>query len=191
MKFSPMLSVAALGFVLVGAACQKNVAELPARDHSQDGVITPVALTPASTDAKVDPRDVPMPRVNGKPMWAANKEHTGPENAQYQFEHHGTDFGSANLDAYVAKAHDFTAHPPSGAESLKRANGDTLIYDARENIFAVVSKEGAPRTLFKPADGKTYWAQQKQTLAQAESKAKDKTSRKASTKSSQTRSSQG
>ncbi len=187
MKFSPVLSVAALGFVLVGAACQRNVADLPARDHSQDGVITPVSLTTPSADARVDPRDLPVAKVAGKPMWAANKDHTAQENAQYQFEHHGTDFGSANVDAYVAKAHDFTGHPPSGAESLKRANGDTLIYDARENIFAVMSKEGAPRTLFKPADGKAYWAQQKQTLASA----KDKAPRKAATKSAQSRSSQG
>ena len=32
-------------------------------------------------------------------------------------------------------------------------------------MFAVVSCEGAPRTMFKPCDGAAYWQEQKQRLA--------------------------
>ena len=42
-----------------------------------------------------------------------------------------------------------------------RANGDTLIYDPKANVFAVRSKAGAPRTMFKPDDGMAYWQEQK------------------------------
>ena len=165
MKFRPVLSATALGLLLVAAACIQNVADLPARDHSKDGSVTPVTL-PTSTDvAKSDPRDQPIPRVSGKPMWAANRTHTAEENAQYQFEKHGSELGTATLTAFVAKAHDFTGHPPSGAEHITRANGDTLMYDAKSNIFAVVTKDGAPRTILKPSDGASYWAQQKEEVA--------------------------
>ena len=53
-----------------------------------------------------------------------------------------------------------TARPP-GAESVNRKYGDRLIYDAKSNVFAVMTKDGAPRTMFKPRDGAAYWAQQK------------------------------
>ena len=36
---------------------------------------------------------------------------------------------------------------------IDRANGDALLYDAKSNTFAVVTKAGAPRTMFKPRDG--------------------------------------
>jgi hypothetical protein len=50
-------------------------------------------------------------------------------------------------------------------QTISRSNGDRLLYDAQRNIFAVVSKEGAPRTMFKPRDGAAYWAQQTQREA--------------------------
>ena len=113
---------------------------------------------PASTE---DHRSDPVPQVDGKPMWAANRKHSAEENAQYQFTKNGRDFGASNEDDYVARAHAFIAHPPTGAQTLQRANGDRLIYDPGANVFAVASKDGAPRTMFKPRDGAAYWAQQK------------------------------
>lgn len=105
--------------------------------------------------------DADTPRYQGKPIWAANRNHSGQDNADYQFKKNGQDLGAADEDSFIAKAHAFIDHPPAGAETLKRANGDMLIYDAKANIFAVATKDGAPRTLFKPRDGATYWAQQK------------------------------
>ena len=44
-----------------------------------------------------------------------------------------------------------------------------------ENVFAVMSKAGAPRTMFKPDDGMAYWEQQKarETRRQANRRARD------------------
>ena len=53
------------------------------------------------------------------------------------------------------------------------ANGDDLLYDVKTNTFAVVTKAGAPRTMFKPRDGATYWRQQL-SREQARSNAGDK-----------------
>ena len=40
-----------------------------------------------------DPRREPVKLVNGKPMWAANRRHSAEENAEYQFNRDGADFG--------------------------------------------------------------------------------------------------
>jgi hypothetical protein len=108
-----------------------------------------------------DPRDAPVPlATDGKPMWAANKKHTAQENADYQFDKNGRDFGAASEAEYVAKVHAFVDAPPAGVKKIARSNGDALLYDAKSNTFAVVTKAGAPRTMFKPRDGSAYWDQQ-------------------------------
>jgi pyocin large subunit-like protein len=110
--------------------------------------------------------DADTPRYHGKPIWAANRNHSGQDNADYQFKRDGQDFGAANVDDFVAKAHDFIDHPPEGAQTLTRANGDQLIYDPKTNVFAVAAKDGAPRAMFKPRNGPAYWDQQKANLDQ-------------------------
>ena len=112
-----------------------------------------------------DRRAAAVPLINGKPMWAANRKHTAAENAQYQFTKNGQDFGASNENDYVTKVHAFVDSPPAGAETIDRNNGDRLIYAASSNTFAVVSRDGAPRTMFKPRDGASYWSEQKQREA--------------------------
>jgi pyocin large subunit-like protein len=94
-------------------------------------------------------------------VWAANRKHSAEDNAHYQFEHHGSEFGTKDLKAFVAKADAFAAHPPEGVLKLERSNGDTVMYDPKANIFAVATKDGAPRTMFKPTNGQAYWDEQK------------------------------
>ena len=127
---------------------------------------------PASAGAQVaasDPRDAAAPlATDGKPIWAANRKHTAQENADYQFNKNGKDFGALSEAEYVAKAHAFVDAPPAGVRRIARSNGDALLYDAKTNTFAVVTKDGAPRTMFKPRDGATYWAQQKDSVAKGD-----------------------
>jgi pyocin large subunit-like protein len=99
-------------------------------------------------------------------MWAANRKHTAGENAQYQFTKNGQDFGAQSESDYVSKVHAFVDSPPGDAQTIDRANGDRLIYAAKTNTFAVVSRDGAPRTMFKPRDGTSYWTLQKQREAE-------------------------
>jgi hypothetical protein len=123
----------------------------------------PRADTGGSYAVKPD-LDADAPRYHGKPIWAANRNHSSQDNADYQFKKNGADLGADSEDDFIAKAHAFVDHPPEGAQTLKRSNGDTLVYDAKTNVFAVVAKDGAPRTLFKPRDGAAYWDQQKADL---------------------------
>ncbi len=42
--------------------------------------------------------------------------------------------------------HAFVDAPPAGVKArIARSNGDALLYDAKTNTFAVVTKAGAPR----------------------------------------------
>lgn len=121
---------------------------------------------------RADPRDAPVKLVSGKPYWAANRTRSAEENAERSFRSNGEIFGAKSTDDYVAKVHAFVSDPPKGAETLKRANGDLLIYDPKGNVFAVVSREGAPRTMFKPDEGAAYWDEQKTREARRASAAK-------------------
>ena len=173
-----MLGGVALAALLAGgalalSACDGGSASTAARDHSANTGAN-AAFTTASNDtgraqltdedradtAPVDARQAPVPMVDGAPMWAANRRHTAEENANYQFQRDGADFGARDVSAFVRLAHTFTASPPRDVLTLTRANGDKLLYDPKRNIFAVVSNDGAPRAMFKPQAGKAYWDQQ-------------------------------
>ena len=145
-----LAAVSALALV----ACDGGASAVPARDHAS-------GETAQVVDVQPDPREAPAPLVDGKPMWSANAKHTAEENAAYHFERDGAAFGAATLDEFVRTAHAFVNSPPKGALTLTRANGDRLIYDPEGNVFAVATKDGAPRTLFKPDDGMAYWEKQK------------------------------
>jgi len=106
---------------------------------------------------------------DGKPMWAPSKRFSAEEGAQRQFERDGEAFDAKTVDQFVRKAHAFVGHPPKGTLTLTRKNGDILFYDPKDNIFAVSSKEGAPRTMFKPDDGMAYWEKQKDREARSQS----------------------
>lgn len=171
MNTKRILSMTAALAALWMTACDR-AADAPARNHAENEASSvPVERAESRAD---DPREAPIPKVDGKPMWSANRNNTAEENAQIQFERDGKDFGAKDVDDFVAKAHAFTSHPPAGTERIKRArNGDTLLYDPKGNVFAVVTKDGAPRTMFKP-DGPEYWEAQKAKESAAAKKAADR-----------------
>jgi hypothetical protein len=162
-------AVAALAFVSL-SACDQKLASQPSRDHGSDLASAPATAqgfasvggtaTSAPADRAEAPATGPVRLVQGKPMWADNRRHSADENAQYQFEHHGSELGASSLDDFLVKAHQFTGAPPQGALTLTRANGDHLIYDPKSGLFGVVRADGAPRTVTKPNDGQAFWNKQ-------------------------------
>jgi hypothetical protein len=111
--------------------------------------------------------------LGGGLTWAANSRHTAEDNARYQFDKRGGDFGLTDFKAYVSRADAFVAHPPQGVLKMERSNGDVLLYDPKSNVFAVADKSGAPRTMFKPSDGMAYWDAQKAREARGNDRAGD------------------
>jgi hypothetical protein len=107
----------------------------------------------------------PVPMFHGEPMWSENRSHSAKENAEYHFQRAGSDLQAKTLDDFLTKVHRFGDHPPAGTLKLTRPNGDRLLYDPKANLFAVFTREGAPRTVFKPNDGMAYWTEQKDRAA--------------------------
>lgn len=108
----------------------------------------------------------PVPLFHGEPMWSENRSHSAKENAEYHFQRAGADIGAKTLDDFLTKVHHFGDHPPAGTLKLTRPNGDRLLYDPKANLFAVFTRDGAPRTVFKPNDGRAYWDEQKSRMAE-------------------------
>jgi pyocin large subunit-like protein len=172
------LSLAVAGLLAL-AACDGGPASKPSRDQAEAGPAKSGSPSSgrdysssnsagAAREAvpEIDPRTQPAPLVDGKPMWAASRRRTAQESAERQFARNGEDFGAKTLNDYVRKAQAFTSDPPAGAQTFSRPNGDKLIYDSQSNVFAVVSKDGAPRTMFKPEDGPSYWEEAKARASQ-------------------------
>jgi pyocin large subunit-like protein len=163
------VSGAVLISVLALTACQGKPSAVATRDAGSTTAYASSSGGPSDATGGArprDPRDAPVPLIDGKPLRAANRKHTAEENAQFQFAKNGGDFDAKSESQYVSDAHSFVEKPPRDAEVIDRPNGDKLIYDPKKNIFAVVARNGAPRTMFKPRDGASYWAQQKDREAQ-------------------------
>jgi pyocin large subunit-like protein len=165
MKIVRQISVGVVAWlgVLAVAACDSGASAVKAPKGGERASVAPegASATASAESPRGDPRDAPAKLIAGKPYWAANRTRTAEENAQRSFERNGEVFGAKSADDYVAKVHAFVSDPPKGSQTLKRANGDLLIYDPKDNVFAVVSREGAPRTMFKPDEGAAYWTEQK------------------------------
>jgi pyocin large subunit-like protein len=169
MKFALFAALAAGALTLAAcdngpsAVAQKQAAGTQMADNSAASAADETSLTsPSGADTpQVDHRKEAVKLVDGKPMWSASRKFSASANAQRAFDRNGRAFGADNLDEFVKQAHAFVEHPPRGTLTMTRRNGDTLFYDPKGNVFAVASREGAPRTMFKPDDGRAYWEEQK------------------------------
>jgi len=103
--------------------------------------------------------------LDGKPMWADNREHSALENLDYQFDHWGSALGARDSKDYARKARAFIDHPPHAVERVSRPNGDVMMYDKTANVMAIVRRDGAPRLFRKPAGGASDWDKAKSEAA--------------------------
>ena len=147
------MATAALA-ALALAACDSGGSAVETRDRP---AAEPVALISAEA-----PEGEMEAAPEAKPPVTANRRETADAKVQRLYERNGAAFGARSADDYLTKVRAFTEATPKGTETVKRPNGDTLYYQASTNTFAVVDRNGVPRTMFKPDDGPTYWAQQKE-----------------------------
>ncbi len=131
--------------------CDRGDAAAPARNHAA-----------TASGSSFAPHDrTPTPLLDGKPIWADNRQHSAQENVDYQFDHWGSAFGAKDSRDYARKARAFIEHPPRGVERVTRPNGDVLMYDKATNTFAIERRDGAPRLFRKPPGGAADWAKAK------------------------------
>ncbi len=134
------------------AACGNGDSAVATRDRAQAASVSAISAT--TTEAEAEAAETPSPLT-------ANRRETVDEKIQRLYERNGTAFGARSPEDYLAKITAFTTSPPSGTDRATRPNGDVLLYHASTNTFAVVDREGTPRTMFKPDEGEAYWAEQK------------------------------
>ena len=96
-----------------------------------------------------------------RPPVTTSRRETVDAKIERLFQRNGAAFGARSPSDYLVKMRAFVDHPPSGVETVRRPNGDVLYYEAATNTFAVATRGGTPRTMFKPDDGERYWAEQK------------------------------
>lgn len=137
-------------------ACDNGPSAVETRDRSGEVALEAVQPTAATASSAAPPENTGEPA-----RWTSNSRNTADENIQRLFARNGAAFSATSAEDYVQKAHAFIADPPPGTETLRRANGDTLFYQASTNTFLVATSSGTPRTMFKPDDGPAYWDQQK------------------------------
>ena len=141
-------AVALLGL----SACDNGPSAVETRERTPDAAVAPATAAGPSRDPST-----PAART----VLTANRRETVDAKIIRLYETNGADFGARSPEDFLAKVRAFTDHPPAGVDTAKRPNGDTLYYQASTNTFAVVARDGTPRTMFKPNDGPTYWAGQK------------------------------
>jgi hypothetical protein len=150
------MTFATLVAILGLAACGNGDSAVETRDRAEAAPVAMMSATVAggSAEAAATAAETPGPLT-------ANRRETVDEKIQRLYERNGADFGARSPEDFLAKITAFTASPPSGTDRATRPNGDVLLYQASTNTFAVVDREGTPRTMFKPDEGEAYWAEQK------------------------------
>ena len=136
------------------AACDNGDSAVETRDRTAEAPSAALVSTAAAA--------APADRGGAeKAVITANRRETVDEKIQRLYERNGADFDARSAEEFLDKVTAFTTRPPAGTETATRPNGDTLLYQASTNTFAVVARDGTARTMFKPDDGPTYWAEQK------------------------------
>lgn len=143
-------ALAALGMLALGAC--DNASAVERRERAAVETVQPVGLTSATEAVATE----------AKPVLTAGRSETVDAKIARLYERNGADFGARSAEDYLTKVTAFTTKTPAGTETVKRPNGDTLLYQAATNTFAVVDRDGVPRTMFKPTMGEAYWTEQKE-----------------------------
>ncbi|WP_150125881.1 S-type pyocin family protein [Brevundimonas sp. LM2] len=147
------------GVALMGlAGCGDGASAVETRARAGDGA--QATFTAAEGAGPIGVSTIEA-TVGEKPVLTANRRETVDAKIQRLYARNGDDFGATSAEDFLDKVVAFTQTPPPGVETIRRPNGDTLLYQASTNTFAVVADGGTPRTMFKPDDGPAYWAEQK------------------------------
>lgn len=142
------------------AVAQRDTADKPVAQAPPVAPATPAPVTAAAMASAASSAASLSATYQGKPLWSATRTYTAEANAARAFAQNGAAMGAKDTADYVRMAHAFIDHPPKGALTYKRPNGDLMLYDPKTNTFSVATRDKAPRTLFKPREGAAYWDRQ-------------------------------
>lgn len=82
-------------------------------------------------------------------------------NLQRHWEKHHAEFPEFKTEKeYGDNALLFFQYPPKGTLFKRNEAGDYLFYHQPSNTFGVTTKDGVPKTMFRPSAGIKYWNRQ-------------------------------
>ena len=114
-------------------------------------------LLPASLAGGAAPPDKPLTPAKEAVITAS----WNPRNLQTHWNKHRREFPEfKTAEEYGGAALRFFADPPKGTLRKFRKNGDRLYYHEKSNYFGVTTKDGTPKTFFRPDRGIRYWNRQ-------------------------------
>ena len=114
-------------------------------------------LLPASLAGGAAPPDKPLTPAKEAVITAS----WNPRNLQTHWNKHRREFPEfKTAGEYGGAALRFFADPPNGTLRKFRKNGDRLYYHEKSNCFGVTTKDGTPKTFFRPDRGIRYWNRQ-------------------------------
>ncbi|MGB3109394.1 MAG: PAAR domain-containing protein [Psychrobacter alimentarius] len=88
--------------------------------------------------------------------WTSTKKRSPNTNLAEHWSKHSKEFPELkSRNDYYRHAQEFVSDPPRGTLNKTRKNGDTILYNPKTNTFTIKTKDGAPRTIFKP-DASTH-----------------------------------
>lgn len=158
-----LTGLAALAVVATGvlAGCDNGASAVETRDRTGEAALAAGAPDGAAGGASSSAAGGTGAGAAAPTPVTANRRETADAKVERLYRTNGADFGARSADDYLARMRAFTGSPPRDVDTARRPNGDTLYYQASTNTFAVVDRDGVPRTMFKPRDGAAYWEKEK------------------------------
>jgi hypothetical protein len=97
-------------------------------------------------------KTAPFQPIGNRGIWTGRAP---AKNAYKHYQDHGTQFQSQNAVHYYKQTKHFLHNPPKGTLTKVRPNsGEIVRYHPGSNTFAVMTKRGIPKTMFKPDPNK-------------------------------------
>jgi pyocin large subunit-like protein len=93
----------------------------------------------------------------GRQIWSSTNKKTSVQNAFKHWKDHKNEFPELfNAKQYVERSHSLFQHSEKTLTKI-RSNGEILYYQPTSNTFGAFTKDGVPKTMFRPRDGIYYW----------------------------------
>ena len=93
----------------------------------------------------------------GKQIWSSTKHKTPVQNAFEHWKDHRNEFPELfNAKQYVESSRGLFQYS-EGTLTKIRSNGEILSYQTQSNTFGAFTKDGVPKTMFRPREGLYYW----------------------------------
>ena len=146
-----------VGCVAALAACDNGPSAVETRTARAEA---PVALMAAAESTPTVEAAVVEASAE-RPVLTRTRTQSVDDKARRLFDRNGADFGAETVEDYLGQVEAFVRRPPTGTETARRPNGDTLYYHAASNTFVVTARDGTARTMFKPRGGAAYWEEQR------------------------------